>query len=48
MVRLSYPTYIVTDFRVMPPSFGLCYSWDICVSVRKCVRHYHTLTPMYG
>ena len=31
----SHNTDSVTDFYVLSLSFGLCYSWEICVSIHK-------------
>ena len=29
----SYSKDVVIDFHVLPPSYGLCYSWELCVSI---------------
>ena len=41
MVGPYYPTDDVIAFDVPSLSFGICYSWEICVSVRL----YGTSTP---
>ena len=42
----SYPKDGVTAFHVLSPTFGLCYIWKLCVSVRSYVRMYDTNTPL--
>ena len=42
----SYHKDGVTAFHVLSPTFGLCYIWKLCVSVRSYVRMYDTNTPL--